>query len=133
MLIPANSARSQPSGQRDFLAQPRTPWLRKIEAFIGFFSLVIVEVNVSRLYQKNMLCSAEWYDRSEPKTKVELMPVRSCGFAVYANASSTACKHCENDVALRLNPKLVGLSDSWPGQCLVVSLSVVLLPIQIVL
>ena len=33
----------------------------------------------------------------------------SCGVALYANATSFKCKQCEKRVALRINPKLVGL------------------------
>ncbi|KAL9635718.1 MAG: hypothetical protein Q9164_003284 [Protoblastenia rupestris] len=32
-----------------------------------------------------------------------------CGVPIFANAIATKCKHCENDVPLRINPRLIGL------------------------
>ena len=79
-----------------------------IEIYIGYFSFIVMELNITKLHQRNMLCSGEWY---EPHTNFHqptvLTFLYSCGMPTFANATSMKCKQCEQAIRLRLNPRLV--------------------------
>lgn len=61
------------------------------EKFIGWVSVVLTEINLSLLHRRNMLlCGTH------------------CGFPMYANTPTIKCKQCSADIALRLNPKILG-------------------------
>ena len=61
------------------------------ERFYGYLSVVVLEVQIVTMHRRNMLFCDE-----------------CCGVPIYANATSTACKHCGKTVALRINPKVLG-------------------------
>ena len=63
------------------------------EELLGYISCIITSLNIVVPYKRNMLLSAE-----------------CCGIAVFANATSTTCKQCENEVELRINPRIVRIS-----------------------
>ena len=60
------------------------------EEVLGYLSCVITSLNIVVSFKRNMLLSAE-----------------CCGLAVFANDTSTMCKHCEKSVELRINPRIV--------------------------
>ncbi|MCJ1308763.1 hypothetical protein MMC25_002417 [Agyrium rufum] len=67
------------------------------QTFVGFLSVVVLEVHLARLHQRGMLCSGE-----------------CCGVPLYANAMTARCRRqCgreeeQEEVVLRLNPKILG-------------------------
>ncbi|MCJ1233509.1 hypothetical protein MMC14_001467 [Varicellaria rhodocarpa] len=50
-----------------------------------------MDLNITRLHQRNMLCCEE-----------------CCGVPIFANSTTAQCKHCECQVPLRINPRLIG-------------------------
>ncbi|KAJ9665734.1 hypothetical protein H2201_004219 [Coniosporium apollinis] len=61
------------------------------ERFMGYLSVIIMELNITCLHRRNMLMCTE-----------------CCGVPVYANATSAKCKQCEKETALRINPRMLG-------------------------
>ncbi|TIA63010.1 hypothetical protein D6C77_02415 [Aureobasidium pullulans] len=61
------------------------------EIFEGYLSMMIMDLNMTTLRQQNMLMCNE-----------------CCGIPIYANAKVAKCKHCESQVSLRVNPRLIG-------------------------
>ncbi len=62
----------------------------KIEKYIGFFSLVLFELNLVDMHRLKKLCSNQ-----------------CCGIPYHANTIHVKCKQCEQTLRLRLNPNLV--------------------------
>jgi hypothetical protein len=60
------------------------------EELLGYISCIITSLNIVVPYKRNMLLNAE-----------------CCGIAVFANATTTACKQCDKEVELRINPRIV--------------------------
>ena len=61
------------------------------EVFQGFLSVIVLEVKLLEVRKRGMLMCRE-----------------CCCMPAYANAMSAKCYGCEKDVALRLNPKVLG-------------------------
>ncbi|TIA19430.1 hypothetical protein D6C80_02931 [Aureobasidium pullulans] len=61
------------------------------ETFEGYLSMIIMDLNMTTLRQQNMLMCNE-----------------CCGIPIYANAKVAKCKHCDSQVSLRVNPRLIG-------------------------
>lgn len=61
------------------------------ETFQGYMSLLIVEFKLLEYWKRQMLLSGE-----------------CCGIPIYANALTGVCKGCDKDIALRINPRIVG-------------------------
>ncbi|KEQ96193.1 hypothetical protein AUEXF2481DRAFT_4437 [Aureobasidium subglaciale EXF-2481] len=61
------------------------------DEFEGYLSMIIVELNMTTLRQQNMLMCNE-----------------CCGIPLYANSTTFKCKHCDKQVPLRINPRLIG-------------------------
>ncbi|KAF2104784.1 hypothetical protein NA57DRAFT_29494 [Rhizodiscina lignyota] len=61
------------------------------ERFMGYLSAIIMELNIVKYERRNMLLCNE-----------------CCGVPLFANLVSTKCKQCEKQVALRINPRLLG-------------------------
>ncbi|KAL1998817.1 hypothetical protein VTN02DRAFT_5532 [Thermoascus thermophilus] len=64
---------------------------RPNEIYMGYMSLLITEVNLTTLYTKRRLFSAE-----------------CCNMPLFANAVSADCGQCGRNVELRLNPQVIG-------------------------
>ncbi|KAF8545347.1 hypothetical protein BDD12DRAFT_811448 [Trichophaea hybrida] len=74
---------------------------RNVEAYVdylptgqcvGWLNVVIVEMNVATLYRRNMLLCGS-----------------CCGFTIFTNTFSAACKKCEEPIAVMIpNPNIVG-------------------------
>ncbi|KAI5273899.1 hypothetical protein E4T47_02819 [Aureobasidium subglaciale] len=62
------------------------------DEFEGYLSMIIVELNMTTLRQQNMLMCNE-----------------CCGIPLYANSTTCKCKHCDKQVPLRINPRLVSM------------------------
>jgi hypothetical protein len=81
---------------------------------MGYFSLMIMELNIATLARRNMLLSTEWLALDPCFLPIEIRLFQpnvlscSCGIPIYANAITTTCKQCSNCVPLRINPRLVG-------------------------
>ncbi|ORY19497.1 hypothetical protein BCR34DRAFT_620953 [Clohesyomyces aquaticus] len=69
------------------------------ERFMGYISVLITELNIVTYYRRDMLMCTE-----------------CCGVSIYANATSTKCKQCEKQVALRINPRILGPIIDETGQ-----------------
>ncbi|KAF2173008.1 hypothetical protein M409DRAFT_62645 [Zasmidium cellare ATCC 36951] len=61
------------------------------ETFQGYLSIIIMETKLLDLWRRNMLLSNE-----------------CCNIPIYANALTVQCKGCDQEVQLRLNPKILG-------------------------
>ena len=61
------------------------------ETFQGYLSVMIMEVKLLECLRRQMLLSGD-----------------CCNMPAYANALTTKCKSCDGDVALRLNPRILG-------------------------
>lgn len=61
------------------------------ETFQGYLSLIIMETKLLDLWRRNMLLSNE-----------------CCNTPIYSNALTVQCKGCDQNVQLRLNPKILG-------------------------
>lgn len=61
------------------------------ETFQGYLSLVIMETRLLDLWRRNMLLSNE-----------------CCNIPIYANALTVNCRGCDQQIQLRLNPKVLG-------------------------
>ncbi|KAF7191438.1 hypothetical protein HII31_07461 [Pseudocercospora fuligena] len=61
------------------------------ETFQGYMSLLIMEVKFLQYWKRQMLLSGE-----------------CCTIPIHANALSAACKGCDKQVPLRLNPRIIG-------------------------
>ncbi|UPX14921.1 uncharacterized protein EKO05_0005392 [Ascochyta rabiei] len=61
------------------------------EELIGYVSCIITSLNIVVPYKRNMLLSAE-----------------CCGIALFANTNNSICKQCEQEVELRINPRILG-------------------------
>jgi len=61
------------------------------EVFQGFLSVVVMEVKLLEVKKRGMLFGGE-----------------CCAMPIYANATSAKCRGCDEEVALRLNPKVLG-------------------------
>lgn len=61
------------------------------ETFQGYMSVLIMEVKLLDCWKRHMLLSGE-----------------CCSIPAYANATTTICKGCDKQVALRLNPRILG-------------------------
>ncbi|MCJ1398080.1 hypothetical protein MMC11_001277 [Xylographa trunciseda] len=61
------------------------------ELYIGYLNVLVTELSIIRLHQRNMLCCTE-----------------CCGVPLFANATTATCKQCDNDIPLRLNPRVIG-------------------------
>ncbi|MCJ1391895.1 hypothetical protein MMC18_004762 [Xylographa bjoerkii] len=84
--------RTSPSGSPLDSLPLSLPWLRCItELYTGYLSVLVTELSIIRLHQRNMLCCTE-----------------CCGVPVFANATIARCKQCVNEIPLRLNPRLIG-------------------------
>ena len=55
-------------------------------------SVLLTDVKLLENWKRHMLFSGE---------------CSACSISLYANAASAVCKHCEREVALRLNPRIV--------------------------
>lgn len=62
------------------------------ETFQGYLSVLLAEVRLLEHWKRRTLCSGE-----------------CCNLALYANARSVECRGCGKAVALRLNPRILGL------------------------
>lgn len=62
------------------------------ETFQGYLSVLVMEVKLLENWQRGMLMCGE-----------------CCSMSIYANAQAGACKGCDKQVKLRLNPKIVCL------------------------
>ncbi|KAK5131070.1 hypothetical protein LTR08_001356 [Meristemomyces frigidus] len=62
------------------------------ETFLGYLNVLLTEIRLLENWKRNMLCSGE---------------CSACSIPLYANATAATCKHCEADVPLRLNPRIV--------------------------
>ncbi|EON69735.1 hypothetical protein W97_08997 [Coniosporium apollinis CBS 100218] len=74
-------ARTAPGGKSSFGHQK----------FMGYLSVIIMELNITSLHRRNMLMCTE-----------------CCGVPLYANATSAKCKQCDKEIILRINPRLLG-------------------------
>lgn len=63
------------------------------ETFQGYLSVLVMEVKLLENWKRGMLMCGE-----------------CCSMSIYANAQAAACKGCDKQVELRLNPKIVSLS-----------------------
>ncbi|OCK79378.1 hypothetical protein K432DRAFT_299970 [Lepidopterella palustris CBS 459.81] len=63
------------------------------EKFIGYLSVIVMELNIVTLYRRSMLMCTE-----------------CCGVPLYANTITAKCKQCEQTLQLAINPRLVSLS-----------------------
>lgn len=63
---------------------PKTP-------FSGWLSLIVLELKLSLMRKRNMLCVTE-----------------CCGIPIYSNSTSMLCPHCTRPLSLSLNPGVVG-------------------------
>lgn len=63
---------------------PKTP-------FSGWLTLIILNLNLSLMRKRNMLCVTE-----------------CCGIPIYSNSTAMACPHCTRALELKLNPAVVG-------------------------
>ncbi|KAK3061132.1 hypothetical protein LTS18_006957 [Coniosporium uncinatum] len=61
------------------------------ETFMGFLSVVILEMNLVLSWRRNMLMCNE-----------------CCGVPLFANKATEKCKQCDRMVELRINPKVLG-------------------------
>ncbi|KAJ5024156.1 hypothetical protein PSV08DRAFT_184774 [Bipolaris maydis] len=61
------------------------------ERIVGYLSVLITGLNIVTPFKRNMLMSNE-----------------CCGIPLFANSVHVKCKHCENLVTLRINPKILG-------------------------
>jgi hypothetical protein len=61
------------------------------DQFFGFLSVVITELNVMKLYRRNMLLCNE-----------------CCGVPIFNNSVTVKCKQCEKFVHLGINPRVLG-------------------------
>ncbi|KAF2666878.1 hypothetical protein BT63DRAFT_441918 [Microthyrium microscopicum] len=61
------------------------------EPIVGYLSVVIYEIFLTKLHRRNMLLGNE-----------------CCGIPIYANAIAGKCKHCDKEVPLRVNPRILG-------------------------
>jgi hypothetical protein len=61
------------------------------DQFFGFLSVVITELNVMKLYRRNMLLCNE-----------------CCGIPIFNNSVITKCKQCEKSIRLGINPCILG-------------------------
>lgn len=68
-------------------------WVRESpkRSFVGWLSLVVLNLNLSLMIARSMLCVSE-----------------CCGIPIYANLLSGTCKQCDKIVPLALNPGIVG-------------------------
>lgn len=83
---------------------------------MGYFSLIITELNIMTFYQRNMLFGTEWSMIPHPSHHQALTFTHSCGVPLFANATSTKCKQCEKDITLSINPRIVRpLSSNLPS------------------
>ena len=57
----------------------------------GYLSVLVTDVKLHETYKRRMLFAGE-----------------CCNMPLYANALTAVCKGCEKDVALRLNPRIIG-------------------------
>jgi hypothetical protein len=60
--------------------------------FTGFLNVIITEVNISTLHRRHQLLCNE-----------------HCGHPLYSNSLTAKCKNCEKDIALEINPKMLGV------------------------
>lgn len=58
---------------------------------MGYISVLITQINITLNYKRNMLMSTE-----------------HCGIPIFANSPTATCKQCELQVALRINPRILG-------------------------
>ncbi|EMD65088.1 hypothetical protein GGP41_003735 [Bipolaris sorokiniana] len=63
----------------------------KKERIVGYLSVLITGLNIVTPFKRNMLMSNE-----------------CCGIPLFANSINVKCKHCENVVTLRINPRILG-------------------------
>lgn len=61
------------------------------ETFQGYLSVLIMEVKLLECWKRRMLCCGE-----------------CCNIPAYANAVVAKCRGCDQDVALRLSPRILG-------------------------
>ncbi|KAG9915377.1 hypothetical protein KCV05_g12734, partial [Aureobasidium melanogenum] len=61
------------------------------DEFEGYLSVIILDLNMTSLRQQNMLMCNE-----------------CCGIPLYANSTVAKCKQCDEQVPLRINPRLIG-------------------------
>jgi hypothetical protein len=61
------------------------------EQFFGFLSVVLTELNVMKLYRRNMLLCNE-----------------CCGIPIFNNSVTAECQQCDKLVALGINPRILG-------------------------
>jgi hypothetical protein len=84
------------------------------DEFEGYLSMIITELNMSTLRQQNMLMCNEWFvsntcmcDHSHANE------LDSCGIPLYANLTVAKCKHCDEEVSLRTNPRVVSKHSNY--------------------
>ncbi|KAK5124695.1 hypothetical protein LTR85_001408 [Meristemomyces frigidus] len=61
------------------------------ETFQGYLSVLLTEIKLHETFKRHMLFSGE-----------------CCSMPIYANAVAAPCKGCDKEVALRLNPRIIG-------------------------
>ncbi|KAF2190203.1 hypothetical protein K469DRAFT_25482 [Zopfia rhizophila CBS 207.26] len=69
------------------------------EKCTGYISVLITDLNIVSLYQRNMLLCTE-----------------CCGIPLYANSVIAKCKQCEKPIPLRINPRILGPIIDETGQ-----------------
>ena len=60
--------------------------------FQGYLSVLLTDIKLVENWKRQMLFSGE---------------CSACNIYLYANATTAVCKHCEKEVGLRLNPRIV--------------------------
>lgn len=61
------------------------------ELFMGYLSVMIMELNIVNLHQRTMMFCSE-----------------CCGLPIFANCLTATCKQCEKPISLAINPRLIG-------------------------
>ena len=62
------------------------------DTFQGYLSVLLTDVKLLENWKRQMLFSGE---------------CSACSISLYANATTAMCKHCEKEVALRPNPRII--------------------------
>ncbi|KAI4238006.1 MAG: hypothetical protein L6R40_005817 [Gallowayella cf. fulva] len=78
---------TKPISQRDSVRENPS------EDFVGYLCVSVLEMNITTLHQRSRIFCAECY---------------GCGVPLYANTTTTKCKHCHQEIILGLNPRLIG-------------------------
>lgn len=85
-----------------------------VEHVMGWLCVVLLELNITSLHQRNMMFCMEWY-LSPDFSNLGFTYENSCGVPVSSNKTSAQCKQCNSKVQLRPNPRIVSVHD--PVNC----------------